>query len=98
MTETLMKRTDYCGSLRLADAGREVVLCGWVQRSRDHGVTAKGWFRSYLTPRWMRTLLPRLKLRAANMCSRCAVLSGRGRKIRLTPIWQRARSKCFVTK
>lgn len=37
MTETLMKRTDYCGSLRLADAGREVVLCGWVQRSRDHG-------------------------------------------------------------
>ena len=37
MTEILMKRTDYCGSLRLADAGREVVLCGWVQRSRDHG-------------------------------------------------------------
>ena len=32
-----MERTDYCGSLRAADAGREVVLCGWVQRRRDHG-------------------------------------------------------------
>ena len=37
MSDKLMKRSDYCGSLRLADAGREVVLCGWVQRSRDHG-------------------------------------------------------------
>ena len=32
-----MKRTDYCGKLRLADAGREVALMGWVQRRRDHG-------------------------------------------------------------
>ena len=32
-----MERTDYCGTLRAADAGREVNLCGWVQRRRDHG-------------------------------------------------------------
>jgi len=32
-----MERTNYCGALRAADAGREVCLCGWVQRRRDHG-------------------------------------------------------------
>jgi aspartyl-tRNA synthetase len=32
-----MERTDYCGKLRAVDAGREVFLCGWVQRRRDHG-------------------------------------------------------------
>ena len=32
-----LKRTDYCGSLRPSDTGREVVLMGWVQRRRDHG-------------------------------------------------------------
>ena len=31
------KRTNYCGELRAADAGREVVLMGWVHRRRDHG-------------------------------------------------------------
>ena len=31
------KRTDYCGSLTGADAGREVVLMGWALRRRDHG-------------------------------------------------------------
>jgi len=32
-----LKRTDYCGDLRKKDAGREVVLFGWVQRRRDLG-------------------------------------------------------------
>ncbi|MEN6310074.1 MAG: OB-fold nucleic acid binding domain-containing protein, partial [Acidobacteriota bacterium] len=32
-----LKRTDYCGALRAADEGREVVLCGWVQKARDMG-------------------------------------------------------------
>jgi aspartyl-tRNA synthetase len=30
-------RTDYCGELRAADAGRRVALCGWVARRREHG-------------------------------------------------------------
>ncbi|GIW70927.1 MAG: aspartate--tRNA(Asp/Asn) ligase [Planctomycetota bacterium] len=30
-------RTTTCGALRLADAGRRVRLCGWVDRRRDHG-------------------------------------------------------------
>ena len=30
-------RTDYCGDLRPADAGRVVQLCGWVARRREHG-------------------------------------------------------------
>jgi aspartyl-tRNA synthetase len=31
------KRTHYCGVLRSADAGKEVSVCGWVQRQRDLG-------------------------------------------------------------
>jgi aspartyl-tRNA synthetase len=31
------RRTDYCGALRAADAGREVALWGWVASRRDHG-------------------------------------------------------------
>lgn len=34
---TGLKRTHYCGDLRLADAGKTVTLCGWVQRQRDLG-------------------------------------------------------------
>ena len=30
-------RTDYCGELRAADAGRTVSVCGWVARRREHG-------------------------------------------------------------
>lgn len=30
-------RTSYCGDLRLADAGKTVSVCGWVQRQRDLG-------------------------------------------------------------
>ena len=32
-----MKRTHSCGALTAADAGMEVILCGWVSRQRDHG-------------------------------------------------------------
>jgi aspartyl-tRNA synthetase len=32
-----LERTDLCGTLRAADAGRQVVLMGWVNRRRDHG-------------------------------------------------------------
>ena len=34
---TGLKRTDYCGDLRVSDVGREVTVCGWVQRARDLG-------------------------------------------------------------
>ena len=39
MLDTLgnLKRTGYCGALRAADAEKEVVLMGWVQRRRDLG-------------------------------------------------------------
>ena len=30
-------KTDYAGNLRKTDLNREVVLCGWVHRWRDHG-------------------------------------------------------------
>ena len=30
-------RTDRCGTLSAADAGREVALCGWVAHRREHG-------------------------------------------------------------
>ena len=29
-------RTDLCGRLGIADAGRSVVVCGWVDRRREH--------------------------------------------------------------
>ena len=30
-------RTNYCGELRISDAGKTVSVCGWVQRQRDLG-------------------------------------------------------------
>jgi len=32
-----LERTHMCGTLRAADAGKDVVLMGWVNRRRDHG-------------------------------------------------------------
>jgi aspartyl-tRNA synthetase len=32
-----LRRSAWCGELRGSDAGREVVLCGWSHRRRDHG-------------------------------------------------------------
>ena len=32
-----MYRSNTCGELRLSDAGKEVTLAGWVQRSRKMG-------------------------------------------------------------
>ena len=39
MAETMkgLQRTHYCGVLRAGDEGKEVVVCGWVQRQRDLG-------------------------------------------------------------
>ena len=33
----MLKRTVYCGELRAAHEDREVVLCGWVHKTRDMG-------------------------------------------------------------
>ena len=32
-----LKRNHYCGTLGKADNEKEVVLCGWVAKRRDHG-------------------------------------------------------------
>jgi len=32
-----MKRTTYCGEPRITDIGKDVSVCGWVQRRRDLG-------------------------------------------------------------
>ena len=32
-----LKRTDYCGNFRAADAGKEITVFGWVQRARNLG-------------------------------------------------------------
>ncbi|HKK41841.1 MAG TPA: OB-fold nucleic acid binding domain-containing protein, partial [Bacteroidales bacterium] len=32
-----MYRTNTCGELSMKDTGKEVVLCGWLQKSRDLG-------------------------------------------------------------
>ena len=39
MAETMAgwARTHSCGDLRLQDKGKEVLVCGWVQRQRDLG-------------------------------------------------------------
>ena len=31
------KRTDYCGTLTRKDEGKQVTVCGWIQRQRDLG-------------------------------------------------------------
>ena len=31
------KRTDYCGTLNKDSIGKEITVCGWVQRQRDLG-------------------------------------------------------------
>lgn len=30
-------RTNYCGKVTTAEVGREITVCGWVHRRRDHG-------------------------------------------------------------
>ncbi len=37
MTDSVSMRTDHCGTLRASDIGREVSVCGWVARRREHG-------------------------------------------------------------
>ena len=39
-----LHRTLMCGEVTEAQNGNEVVLCGWVERRRDHGGSAAGGF------------------------------------------------------
>ncbi len=34
---TGLKRTHFCGDLRMEDVNQEVIVCGWVQKQRDLG-------------------------------------------------------------
>src|SRR6478672_836980 len=36
MTQATGMRTDGCGALRCADVDRDVAVCGWVARRREH--------------------------------------------------------------
>jgi len=42
---TRLKRTTYCGRVSRKDAGKTVVLSGWVQRTRDLGGVVFVWLR-----------------------------------------------------
>lgn len=71
---TGLKRTDYCSDLRIGDVGREVTVCGWVQRCRDLGqlilltfVTAQALFSLHLTIRRIKKFLIKLLLAAVSM-------------------------------
>ena len=33
----MLKRTHYCGKVESSNLNQEIVLCGWVDRWRDHG-------------------------------------------------------------
>lgn len=37
MSDATSLRTDLCGTLRADDIGRQVAVCGWVHRRREHG-------------------------------------------------------------
>ena len=37
MGEKKFHRTHYCGTIRMADVGKTISVCGWVQRSRNLG-------------------------------------------------------------
>ncbi len=32
-----LRRTHFCGDVRVEQVGQEITLCGWVRRRRDHG-------------------------------------------------------------
>ena len=76
-----LKRTDYCGKLRLEDVGRTVTLFGWAQRQRDLGnlifidLRDKTGIVQISTIRPTEAFLKKHSLSVRNMCLLLKVLS-----------------------
>lgn len=77
-----LSRSHYCAAVTEEDQGKEVVLCGWVERRRDHGglilstyETVRVLYRSLLRRTMKRHRLTRRNRFVRNMSSLFAVLS-----------------------
>ena len=77
-----LSRSHYCAAVTEEDQGKEVVLCGWVERRRDHGGLIfidlrdrTGIIQVVASPDYEKASLTRRNRFVRNMSSLFAVLS-----------------------